>query len=201
MLGGEALELGHPGHVGLVVVDDLAEQTGRVQAGQAAQVDGGLGVAGPLQHTALAGHEGVDVPGAGQVTRAGGRIAQRLHRGASVMGRDAGGGVVPIVHRDQEGGALALGVVGHHHRQIELRRPLGRDRHTQVAGGVVQEEGDALRGGELGRLDEVALVLPVLVVDHHEDLPSGVRRHCILDGRKGHVRHPSRRAVVRRTWR
>ena len=47
-----------------------------------AQVDGGLGVAGPLQHAALAGHERVDVPGTGQVAGTGGRLDQRLHRGA-----------------------------------------------------------------------------------------------------------------------
>ncbi len=49
-----ALQVGDPGHVRLLVVHDLAEHAGRVEAGHAGQVDRGLGVAGPLQHAALA---------------------------------------------------------------------------------------------------------------------------------------------------
>ena len=198
---GEPLELGHPRHVGLLVVDDLAQQPGRVQAGQLAEVDGGLGVAGPLEHAALAGHQRVDVAGAGQVAGPGGRVAQRLHGGAAVVGGDAGGGAVAEVDGDEERGALALGVLHHHRRQVELGGPLGGDRRAEVARGVVEEERDALRRGELGRHDQVALVLAVLVVDHDEDLAAGERRHGVLDPSEGHVRHPSRRAVVRRTWR
>ena len=62
---GEALELGQAGHVHLLVVDDLAQHAGRVEAGHAGQVDGGLGVAGPLEHAALA------VARAGRCGRAG----------------------------------------------------------------------------------------------------------------------------------
>ena len=140
---GEALELGHAGHVGLLVVDDLAEQPGRVEARQPAEVDGGLGVAGPLEHAALARHQRVDVPGAGQVAGSGGRVAERLHGGAAVVGRDAGGGAVAVVDRDEERGALALGVLHDHRRQVELGGPLRGDRRAQVAGGVVEEERDA----------------------------------------------------------
>ena len=71
VLGAEALEVGHPGHRA-VVVDDLAEHAGRVQAGHAGEVDGGLGVAGPLEHAA------VGDSAAGRCGRAG-----RGRRGAS----------------------------------------------------------------------------------------------------------------------
>ena len=166
-----------------------------------AQVDGGLGVTGPLEHAALAGHQRVDVAGAGQVAGAGGRVAQRLDRGAAVVGRDAGGGAVAVVDGDEERRALALGVLHDHRRQVELGRPLGGDRRAEVARGVVEEERHLLGGGELGRHDEVALVLAVLVVDHDEDLAAGERRDGVLDPSEGHVRHPSRRAAARRTWR
>ncbi len=86
-------------------------------------------------------------------------------------------------------------------RQVELGGPLRGDGRAQVAGGVVEEERDALRRGELGRHDQVALVLAVLVVDHDEDLATGERGHRVLDPSEGHVRHPSRRAGARRTWR
>ncbi len=53
VLVAEALEVGHAGHRP-VLVDDLAQHACRVQAGEAGKVDGGLGVAGSLEHAALA---------------------------------------------------------------------------------------------------------------------------------------------------
>ncbi len=55
VLGGEATQLGLAGHAHLLVVDDLAEDAGRVEPGHAGQVDGGLGVAGALEHAAPRG--------------------------------------------------------------------------------------------------------------------------------------------------
>ena len=89
-------QVGDPGH-GAVVVDDLAEHAGRVQAGHAGQVDGGLGVAGPLEHAAVGVAQREDVAGAGQVAGAGGRVDQGLDGGGPVGGRDAGGGAVAVV--------------------------------------------------------------------------------------------------------
>ena len=116
--------------------------------------------------------------------RSPGRVAgshSDCDRGAPVVGGDAGGGVVAVVDRHEERRALALGVVGDHQREVELGGPLGGDRRAQVARRVVEEERDALRRGELGRLDEVALVLAVLVVDHDEDLASSEGRHGVFD--------------------
>ena len=74
---GEALELGQPGHAHAVLGDQLAQHAGRVQPGHAGQVDGGLGVAGPLEDAALPGPQDVDVAGTGQVAGPGGRVDQR----------------------------------------------------------------------------------------------------------------------------
>ena len=70
MLLAELHEVGDAGH-GAVVVDDLAEHAGRVEAGQAGEVDGGLGVAGPLEHAALAVAQREDVARAGRGRRGG----------------------------------------------------------------------------------------------------------------------------------
>lgn len=51
---GEGLELGALGG-GAVVGEDLADDAGGLQAREAHQVDGGLGVAHPLEHATLAG--------------------------------------------------------------------------------------------------------------------------------------------------
>ena len=69
-------EVGDPGHRA-VVVDDLAQHAGGVEAGHAGQVDGGLGVAGPLEHAAVGVAQREDVAGPGQVAGAGGRVDER----------------------------------------------------------------------------------------------------------------------------
>ena len=71
VLLGEALEVGQPGHLGLVLGHDLAEHAGRRQPGGAAQVDRGLGVAGPLEHATGAVAQREDVAGPVQVVGAG----------------------------------------------------------------------------------------------------------------------------------
>ena len=82
VLAANALEVGHARHRA-VVVDDLAQHAGRVEAGQAGEVDRGLGVAGPLEHAALAVAQREDVAGPGQVAGAGRRVDQRLDGGAT----------------------------------------------------------------------------------------------------------------------
>ena len=64
---GEALQVGQPGHAQAVLGDHLAQHAGGGQPGHAGQVDGRLGVAGPLQDPAVAGPQHVEVAGAGQV--------------------------------------------------------------------------------------------------------------------------------------
>jgi hypothetical protein len=66
---------------------------------------------------------------------------------------------------------VALGVLAHHERELELVAALAGDRRADQARGVLQEEGDLVRRDVLGRHDEVALVLAVLVVDDDDDLP------------------------------
>src|SRR5690606_19489270 len=82
--------------------------------------------------------------------------------------------------------AHGLGVVHHHERQVELAGPLGRDGRADHARGVVEEEGDGLGRGELGRHDEVALVLAVLVVDDDDDLAAPDGGDGVLDLGVGH---------------
>src|ERR687894_752721 len=186
VLLGEALELGHAGHVVLGLVDQLAQDAGRVEPGHARQVHRRLGVPRPLEHAALAGLEREDVAGAQQVGRAGRRVDQRLDGRGPVVGGDARRRAVPVVDAHGEGRAHALGVVGDHERQVELACALGADGRADDAGGVVQEEGDGLGRGGLGRHDEVALVLAVLVVDDDHDLTAADGGDGVLDLGEGH---------------
>ena len=166
--------------------DDLAEHARRRQPRGAAQVDGGLGVAGPLEHAARPVAQREDVPGPVEVVRPRVRVDQRGDGGGPVGRRDAGRRAVPVVDTDGEGGPLGLGVGRHHERQVELVGALGQHRHADHAGRVGQEERDLLGRRRLGRHDQVALVLPILVVDdhHHAEATDGV--DGFFDGRESH---------------
>src|SRR5207244_2346644 len=93
MLGREAFEVGEAGHgARRVVVDDLAQDGGRVEAGQAGEVDAGLGVAGPLEDAAVPVAEGEDVARPVEVVGAGVAVDQGLDGGGPVGGGEAGAG-------------------------------------------------------------------------------------------------------------
>ena len=181
VLFAEPDEIRHPGH-GPVVLDDLAQHAGRVAPGHAGQVDGRLGVAGPLQHAALGVAQRKDVAGPGQIARSGGRIAQGPNGGGPVGGRDARRRAVDAVDRIGERSAVRLGVVPHHQRNVELVESIAGQWRADHPRGVAHEEGDLLGRGVLGRHDQVTLVLTVLVVDDDHDLPSPNGRDGILDG-------------------
>ena len=200
--GAELLQLRAPGHVVLGLADDLAQHAGGSAAGHAGQVDGRLGVARPLQHAAVPRLEREDVARAQQVVGPRRRVDERLDRRRPIGRRDARRGAVPVVDRDEERRALALGVLLDHRLERQLAGSLRRDGRADDAGRVLQEEGDLLRRGELGGHDQVALVLAVLVVDDDHDLAATDGRHGILDaGQPRHLTDPSRRAGARRTWR
>src|SRR5581483_3308985 len=152
----------------------------------AGEVDGRLGVTGTLEHASFAGFERQDVTGAGEILRTGRGVDERLDRRGAVERRDPGAGVVPVVDRDEEGGALALGVLPHHRVELELAGAFRCDRRADVAGRVVEEERDLLRRHELGRHDQVAFVLAILVIDDDDDLATADRGDCVLDRCEGH---------------
>ncbi len=78
--------LGHGAFVFLA--DDLANRTGRLQAGQPGQIDGGLGVAGAAQHAAVLGAQRDDVTGLAEVVDDGRRVSERTHRSGPVGSRN-----------------------------------------------------------------------------------------------------------------
>jgi hypothetical protein len=77
----------------------------------------------------------------------------------------------------------------HHQRDVELVEALAGERGADDARRVAHEERDRLGRRVLGRHDEVALVLAVLVVDDDDDLAAGDR----LRRRRGSWRRWSRR--------
>ena len=79
-----------------------------------------------------------------------------------------------------------------HRVQIEPLRQVGHDRHAELAPPVRDHERDRLGRHPLGRRDEVALVLALIVVDDDHHAPLGHRLQRIFDFREfvGHRRSP-----------
>jgi hypothetical protein len=165
VLGGEPEQVGTAGHRA-VVVDDLADHPGRRETGQPREVDRGLGVAGPLEHAALAGPQREHVPRAVEGRAVQALVGQGADGGRSVGGRDPRGGARSEVDGVREGGPLLLGVVvPHHQREAESVAALTGQRDAEDPRRVAHHEGDVGHRGVLGRHHEVTLILAVLVVD------------------------------------
>ena len=108
--------------------------------------------------------------GARQVAGAGARVDERLDGGRAVEGRDAGARALTGVDGDGERGAVRLGVVADHQRQLELVEAVAGHGHADHTRRVAQEEGDLVGRGRLRGHDQVSLVLPVGVVDDDDDV-------------------------------
>src|SRR5690606_6341513 len=82
---------------------------------------------------------------------------------------------------DGEGGGHARAVLGRHRRQTQLPGAIGGDRQADQAARVLGHEIDLFRRRELGRDDDVALVLPILGVDQDVGPPVAGVLENVLD--------------------
>src|SRR5213594_4441810 len=180
---GELLELGHPRHPA-ILVEDLADDTGRVRAREPREVHRRLGVAGAAQDAARHRPQRKDVPRAGEILGPHLRIDQGADRDRAVVGGGAGRDAASGVDRHGERSPHRRRVVRDHHRDLELVQPLAGHRHADEAAAVLGHEVDRLRRDLVGGHHEIALVLAVLVVNDHEDAPLADLLDRLLDGRK-----------------
>lgn len=107
------------------------------------------------------GPQGEDVPRPVQVLRAGGRGTKG---GGPVRGRDSSARSHGV-DGDCERGAVRVGVVADHEWQPQGVSSLRGQGRADDARAVPDDEGHLLLGHQLGRDDEISLVLPVGVVD------------------------------------
>src|SRR5439155_3161942 len=122
--------------------------------------------------------EGEHVAGHLDVVRPRVGSADGLDGGGSVVGAGPGGRGSPGVDRHGEGGLERAFLPCPHERDPEPLQSATLARHADDAPAVGGHEVDGLGGDLLGGQDEVALVLPVRVVDddHHPARPD------LLDG-------------------
>ncbi len=177
---GEPLHLG-AAHHGAVVVHELRQYADRRQAGEPAQIDARLGMAGAHQHPALARHQRKDMAGADEVGGATVGIGERPHRVGALLSRNAGGQSVADIDRDREGGAEGRIVQGHHGIKMQALRFLRRQRHAHDARGVADDEGHLLGRAPGSGDEQVAFVLAIIVVGHHDDLAAPEGSGDLLD--------------------
>src|SRR5271166_1885599 len=111
VLTAEFGELGDARH-SAVVVHDFADDAGRNERGETGEIDGGFGLSGADEDSALAGAEGEGVAGTGEVVGSRGGIDGDANGVGAIVGRDAGGDAVAGVDGFGEGGAEVGGVLG-----------------------------------------------------------------------------------------
>ena len=165
-------------------IEDLADDPGRIEAGQPGEIDAGLGLAHPLKHAAGPGAKRKDVPRAAEVGGNRRGVDGHVDGGGAVAGRDAGGHPESAlgVDADGEGGGQLLGVALGHLGQAELVATLAGQSQADQPAPVQGHEVDHLGRRKLRGTDEIALVLAILVIGHDDDLAVAQIVDRLLDG-------------------
>ena len=87
-----------------VLAHDLADHSRRIETGEPGEVDGGLGLARTLEHSAAPGAKREDVARLDEVVRPPARVDRNLDRPGAVGRRDAGRDPLARLDRDRERG-------------------------------------------------------------------------------------------------
>jgi hypothetical protein len=115
----------------------------------------------------------------GRVKSSGRAVGSASARAVAILGGDAGAGA--RVDRDGERRAVRVGVLGHHQRQLERVGALGRHRDADDPGRVPQQERELLGRRELGRHDEIGLVLAIGRVGDDDEATAPDCLDCLLE--------------------
>jgi hypothetical protein len=164
---GKGDEVVHPRH-GPVFLHDLADHAGRVEAGEAGDVHRRLGMAGADQHAAVAGHQWEDVARRDDVLGPLAGIDRHRNGARPVAGGDSGGDSVARFDGGGEGGFVPGAVVAAHQAEAELLDAAPGQCKADEAAAVPGHEVHGVGRRHLSRDDEIAFILPVLVIDQDE---------------------------------
>ncbi len=152
-------------------MQDLAEDAGGLESGEAREVDRGFGMPGAAEHAAFLRPERKDMAGLDEIVRPGLRPRQGANGRGPVVRADAGGDAFGRVDRDREIGPVHFAVLRDHALEAEFISALAHDRHADEPAAVHGHEIDCRRRRFLRGHDEVALVFAVGVVGHDHDFP------------------------------
>lgn len=157
-------------HHRAVVIDQFGDHADQRQAGELAEVDGGLGMARAHQHPALARDQRKDMAGTHEIGRPDIAIGKVAHGQSAVVGRNAGGGAVLEIDAHSEGGGVGRIIVGDHRREVQPPRILARHRRADDTRGVAHNEGHLLGRAMHRRDDQIAFVLAAVIIHDNDDL-------------------------------
>ena len=164
-----------------VVVHDLADDSGGIQAGKTRDIDAGFRVTGANKHAAFACDKREDVAGRDDVVGALCRIDADSNRVGAVVRGDAGGDALFRFDGDGEGRLHALAVFAGHHVEFERAGAIPREAEADQAATEARHEVDGGRRCELRGDDEVTLVLAVFRVDENIHLAVARFFHDLFD--------------------
>ena len=133
-----------------VLVHDLADHAGRIEPGEPREVDGRLGLTGPLEDAAGLGLEREHVPRLDQITRCRVGVDRDLNRLGAISGGDARGDALGRLDRDRERRLERRFVLGSHQVQVKLVAALRSEREADQPATVGRHEVDRLGSHELG---------------------------------------------------
>ena len=111
-----------------VLLEDFADDSGRIKSGQAGQVHGGLRMSGPLKNPSRFGLQWEHMPWLDEIRWQRAFLREDANRRRAVFGADAGADARGRVHRDGEVGFKKLTVVGDHALEPQLLRAVFGDR-------------------------------------------------------------------------
>ena len=179
----QSAQLGHARHRA-VARHDLANDTGRRQAGEACQIDRRFGVAGADEDASLTRAQRKHVTRAQEILRLRVGRDRRRDRRRPIGGGDAGARAASRVDRHAHGGFAQRRVDRDLERNLQRIEPIGRHGQADESAAVRRHEVDQVRSHLLGGNRQVAFVLTILVVDddHHPPLTDRVDR--FFDGGK-----------------
>jgi len=164
-----------------VIIHQFADHADcRREARQPRQVNGCFRMARAHENPAGFGHQRKNVPGPHEILRLHILVGQGVHRGATLLGRNPRGQSFLVVNGDGEGRAHRRIVERHHGIKLQPPRLFGRHGGADDARGVAHHEGHLLRRDLGGGADQVALVFPVVIVNHHHQFAIGHRFDCFF---------------------
>ena len=167
-----------------------------IEAGEARQVDGGLGLPDPLEDAARFRAQREHMAGLHEIARGRVGVDRDLDRVAAIAGRDAGRHAFARFDADRERGAERRFVVLGHRTQAEVICAILGEAEADEAARMRRHEVDRLGRGELRSDRQVALVLAVGVVDDDDHPPLADVLDRLFDRReRGGHGHGQRLAV------
>ena len=183
-------ELRHTRH-GAVFIHDFADDAGRIESGNASQVDGGFGLPSANENATVSSAQRKHVAGPGEILGPSFRVDGGQDGDGAIGSADACGDAALGVDGFAEGGAMDRSVDGGHQGEIEFIAALLGEREADETAAVLGHKVDRVRSNFLGGEGEIAFVLAIFIVDEddHAPLTNFFYRFFYGAKRRGHLGH------------